>query len=225
MIEYLNQLDTNLFVYLNSINNDFFDVLFLWITEKYSWLFLYTVILMILTWRYLQLRLKFPAGKGILGIRLYFNKSCLPWLLLSFVFVGLVVALGDQVSVHLFKNVFQRLRPSHQTALAELIHLPRRQGGMYGFVSSHATTSFALAYFTSRIIGLKWYYWIIFFWAFIFSYSRIYIGVHYPGDTIFGAILGILIGWMVLRVWIAIGNEWFPSLLPADLRTGPGTAG
>lgn len=218
MIEFLNQVDTNLFIYLNSLNNDFWDSIFLWVTEKYSWIFLYLIILGLLAWRYLAVRVQISPGEGIPGIRLHVDKNCWPWLLLAAIFIALVVAIGDQVSVHLFKNVFQRLRPSHESDLAEIIHLPRRKGGLYGFVSGHATTSFALAYFTSRIIGIKWYTWLIFLWAVIFSYSRIYIGVHYPGDSIFGALLGLFLGWMILRAWISIGREWFPSLLPEKIR-------
>jgi undecaprenyl-diphosphatase len=218
MIEFLNHLDISFFIYLNSLHNDFFDTVFLWVTEKYSWIFLYVIMLSLLTWRYMALRVQVFPNKGVSGIRLHMNKSYWPWLLLAVIFVLLVVAIGDQVSVHLFKNVFQRLRPSHEPDLAGLIHLPRRQGGLYGFVSGHATTSFALAYFSARIIGLRWYTRVIFMWAVVFSYSRIYIGVHYPGDSLFGALLGIFTGWLLLRVWVSIGNEWFPQLLPANLK-------
>lgn len=218
MLEFLKELDTRLFVFLNSLHNDFFDSIFLWVTEKYSWIFLYVIILGLLAWRYLAVNIQTGPDNGILNFRLQAQSSNWPWLLLSLLFVALVVALADQISVHLFKNVFQRLRPSYEADLADIIHLPRTKGGIYGFVSGHATTSFALAYFSSKIIGLKWYTSVIFTWAVIFSYSRIYIGVHYPGDSIFGALLGLLIGWMVLRVWIAIGRDRFPSLLPDQLR-------
>ncbi len=219
MIEFLNQIDTNIFICLNSLNNEFWDSIFLWVTEKYSWLFLYVIILGLLVWRYLAVKTEISSKQDIYIIKFQINKTCWPWLLLAIIFVVLVVALADQISVHLFKNVFQRLRPSHEPDLAELIHLPRRKGGLYGFVSGHATTSFALAYFTSLIIGRKWYTYVIYIWAIVFSYSRIYIGVHYPGDSIFGALLGFFIGWMMLRVWISIGREWFPFLLPEKIRT------
>ena len=218
MIEFLKELDTKLFLYLNSLNNDFFDSIFLWVTEKYSWLFLYFIILLLLIWRYMAVRVQLSPGEGLRAPSFHINKSYWPWLLLAAVCVSLLVALSDQVSVHLFKNVFQRLRPGHEPELYDIVHLPRRRGGQFGFVSGHATGSFAVAYFTSRIIDLKWYTWVIFFWAVIFSYSRIYIGVHYPGDSIFGALLGFFLAWMMLRVWIAMGRAWFPSLLPGPLR-------
>ncbi len=217
MIEFLNRLDTELFIYLNSINSDFFDSVFIWITEKYSWLFLYVILTGLIVWRYMEAKVIVTPGKGLMGYTLQMNGNYWPWVLLATIFTILVVALGDQISVHLFKNFFQRLRPSHEAFLEEIIHIPRRKGGLYGFVSGHATTSFAAAYFTSRIIGLRWYTIVIYTWAILFSYSRIYIGVHYPGDSIFGILLGLSIGWMMLRVWIATGNEWFPSLMPPKL--------
>jgi undecaprenyl-diphosphatase len=217
MTEFLNQIDTSIFIYLNSLHNDSFDKIFLWVTEKYSWLFLYLVVLVILAWRYLELRVQLFSDRR-LAPSFRFNRRYWPWLLLAAVFTGLVVALGDQASVHLFKNVFQRLRPSHEIDLADIIHIPRRKGGEFGFVSGHATTSFAMALFTSRVIGLRWYTLLIFTWAVIFSYSRIYIGVHYPGDSIFGAVLGVFIAWIFIRAWVSMGREWFPHLLPAKLQ-------
>jgi undecaprenyl-diphosphatase len=218
MIEFLKQVDTELFIFLNSLNNDFFDSIFLWVTEKYSWIFLYVIMLGVLAWRYLDVL--FERDYEGPPDRYWFciDLGNWPWLLSAALFIALVVAMADQVSVHLFKDVFLRLRPSHEAGLEELIHLPRRRGGLYGFVSSHAATSFALAYFSSRIIGYRWYTQVIFLWAVIFSYSRIYIGMHYPGDSIFGALLGIFIGWMFLRIWIPVGTRWFPSLLPGKIR-------
>ena len=215
MIEYLIEIDKKLFVYLNSLNNEFFDSIFLWVTEKYSWLFLYLLILLLVAWRYMAVKIDLSGKREKVFV---FNPGHWPLLLLGVVLLATLIALADQVSVHLFKEVFQRLRPSHEPEFAEFIHLPRRKGGMYGFVSGHATGSFAVAYFTSRIIGLRWYSWLIFIWAVIFTYSRIYIGVHYPGDSLFGALLGVLLAWMMLRIWRSSGRQWFPSLLPPGLQ-------
>ena len=217
-MEYLDQLDTAIFIFLNSLHNDFWDSIFLWVTEKYSWIFLYILILLLLMWRYAGVNFNVSPGRAFPQLQPDAFRNNWPWLLLSVLFIIFLIALSDQVSVHLFKNLFQRLRPSHEADLAEMIHLPRRKGGLYGFVSSHATNSFAIAYFTSKIIGIRWYTWLIFFWAIIFSYSRIYIGIHYPGDSIFGALLGLFIGWLLLRVWKSAGREWFPALLPPELR-------
>ncbi len=88
-----------------------------------------------------------------------------------------------------------RLRPSHDPDISHLVHIVRdRQGGLYGFVSSHAANSFAFATFTFLAISRRWFTILIFSWATVVSYSRIYLGVHYPGDIIAGAALGLLTG-------------------------------
>ncbi|MFO7924065.1 MAG: phosphatase PAP2 family protein [Bacteroidales bacterium] len=214
MIEFLKQLDTSLFIFLNSLHNSLFDTIFLWITKQYSWIFLYVIILALLVWRYMAVKIQKSPEGGLLNLNINLNRNKWPWLLLSIFFIVFLLTLSDQASVHLFKNVFQRLRPSHEPALSDIIHIPGRRGALYGFVSSHAANSFAVAYFTSGIIGIRWYTWVIYTWAVIFTYSRIYLGVHYPGDCLFGALLGISVGWILLRVWISAGKEWFPSLLP-----------
>jgi undecaprenyl-diphosphatase len=108
--------------------------------------------------------------------------------------VIITVALSDSISV-LIKNLVERPRPSRNPEIANLVHIVNDyRGGMYGFVSSHAANFFGVATFLSH--QFKHYRWSIFLfvWAIVVSYSRIYLGVHYPLDIIFGAILGALIG-------------------------------
>lgn len=110
-----------------------------------------------------------------------------------------LITLSDQLSVHAFKNVFMRYRPCHNLTIQNIVHTYKGCGGKFGFVSSHAANTFALATFLSII--LKGYYKFfapaIFAWAFFVSYSRIYLGTHYPADIIGGAVLGIALGYMV----------------------------
>lgn len=121
------------------------------------------------------------------------------WFLIA---IAIVVALTDQLSVHLFKNVFERLRPCHNPDLNGLVHLVNSKcGGKFGFVSSHAANTFGVAMFIHYIFRVRWFTLSILLWATIVSYSRIYLGVHYPGDVVFGALLGVLIGWGVWRVF------------------------
>lgn len=116
------------------------------------------------------------------------------------------VAIADLTSVHLFKDVFERLRPCH---VLENFHLAaERCGGQFGFVSSHAATVWAAFAVVQRGLFPKWALVLLAFWAILVSYSRVYLGVHYPGDVLGGAILGLIIG-RLLTHWRPI-----PKLTP-----------
>ncbi len=112
------------------------------------------------------------------------------------IFVGLLFLIGDRISVMLFKDVFERLRPCHNPELIGLVHVVDGCGGQFGFLSSHATNSFSLAIFSGLLFKKHYKYLGLFMvlWASLVSYSRIYVGVHYPADIIGGAILGSVIG-------------------------------
>jgi undecaprenyl-diphosphatase len=107
----------------------------------------------------------------------------------------LAYALSEQLSVHLFKEVFLRLRPCHEPSLSGQVRMVAHGcGGQYGFVSTHAANSFNLAMLSALLIHRRWFTASVFTWAIVVSYSRIYVGVHYPGDVLGGAMLGCLIG-------------------------------
>ena len=179
MLEILNQLDTQIFLYLNSFHNDFWDTVMWYISGKYTWIPLYLLILFFV----------FKQGKkqGIL----------------VFLFLILTIVVADQSSVNLFKNVFERLRPCHQPAIKDLVHIVNNKcGGQFGFVSSHATNTFAFATFIAYFFKKKTVFYSLFFWAFLVSYSRIYLGVHYFGDVIGGIILGYFIGYILYKIYL-----------------------
>lgn len=160
------------------------------ISGKIIWIPLYTAILIFLAIKY--------------------KKKFLVILL----FIILAVTLADQSSVNLFKNLFHRLRPCHEPSLEGLVHLVKGEcGGLYGFVSSHAANSFNIALLSLMLIRKKWYTICIILWASIIGYSRIYLGVHYPGDVIVGSLLGALIGWGVYKLYEVTDNKLLKSKL------------
>jgi len=180
----LESLDHQLFLILNSLNSPFWDNIMYAISGKIIWIPLYTVIMIFLAIKY--------------------KKKFL--VILLFIILG--VTLADQSSVHLFKNLFHRLRPCHEPSLEGLVHLVKGEcGGLYSFVSSHAANSFNIALLSLMLIKKKWYTISIILWASIIGYSRIYLGVHYPGDVIFGSLLGAMIGWSVYKLYELTDNK------------------
>lgn len=118
--------------------------------------------------------------------------------------IALVITASDMLSVHAFKEVFQRLRPCQDPELKNLIHLVNGKcGGLYGFVSSHAANTFALSLFVIQLLAKKVRYLIpvMLFWAALVSYTRIYLGVHFPLDVFCGALLGVSIGFSVGKLF------------------------
>lgn len=174
MLELLNNLDTQLFIFLNGINSPFWDVVMKWISGSKSWIPMYLVIV-----AYIVYKFRWKA-------------------IITLVFIALVVTLADQLSVKAFKEVFERLRPCHNPELQDIVHLVKNKcGGKYGFVSSHAANTFGVAFFLSLFFKNRNFSIFIFVWASIVSYSRIYLGVHYPFDILGGATLGAIIGYLV----------------------------
>ncbi len=180
----IEKLDQELFLFLNGLHADWLDPIMWWFSDKLIWVPLYIFILFLI-------------------IRKYQWRSV--GILLS---VALLIAASDQISVW-FKLTVERARPTHTEELKPLIHtLNNYFGGPYGFVSSHASNSFALATFTSLFLAPYYKYYRIsaFIWAALVSYSRIYLGVHFPGDILCGAILGVLLAHVVYFLYRKFGD-------------------
>lgn len=179
MLEKLNELDTQLFLFLNSKHNSFFDPIMYWASDKLFWIPFYLIIVIIL-------------------IKEYKKKSIT--ILIS---IALLITLCDQIASHLIKNLVKRLRPSHNPVLEGLIHLSKAgPGGQYGFVSSHSANAFGLATFLILLLPKKFnpLKWILGFWAVLVAYSRIYNGVHYPGDVIAAGFIGMLLAVIIYKI-------------------------
>ena len=178
MIKTLNQLDTDLFIWLNSLYSPWLDVLMPWVTERNTWIPFYVLLVI---WLIYQFR-KAAAGLVITLIA--------------------AVALADQVASSVIKPLTHRLRPCHELALHKLIHPVMECGGQFGFVSSHAATTFALATSLWLLLGdrYSWPRW-VFLWAAVVSYSRIYVAAHYPLDVLAGTGIGILSAFISVAVY------------------------
>lgn len=184
-MEFINLLkswDKDLFLYLNGIHSPLWDYSMTLFTLTPTWLLFYGTILFII-------------GKK------YDKKS-----LFIFVAIALMILCADQFS-GILKHTVQRLRPSNDPLLAGLVHIFFNKGGQFGFVSAHAANTFAMATFTSLLFNNRRYAAFIFPWAILIAYSRVYLGVHYPGDILGGAILGA-----------GIGIGFFKLLLYAERR-------
>ena len=189
MLDFLLQLDRDIFLFLNGLNHPVLDPVMFYISDRFVWIPFYFFLLYLI-------------------IKNYGWKA--PVILMLTV---LLITLSDQISDYMKDNI-HRYRPSRDESLGDLVHIVRgHRGGMYGFVSSHAANTFALATFMIHMLikQAKYMPAVLLAYAGLKSYSRIYLGVHYPGDVIGGAILGFLIGLFVIAIWKLIQKKYYPE--------------
>lgn len=168
-MDFLIQLDTDIFTFLNGFHCGFFDSFMKLFSGRFIWVPMYAALLFIIM-------KTFTLRQSII-------------ILLT---VGVLITLADQTCATLIRPYVQRLRPSNlENPLSEITHIvDGHRGGSYGFPSCHAANSFALAVFMSLLLRRQRFVTAIVIWATLNSYSRIYLGVHYPGDLIAGALIG-----------------------------------
>jgi undecaprenyl-diphosphatase len=175
-MEWLNKIDTQLLQWINQTNSEAADSFMLFMSAKWVWLPLYALLIWLLILKD--------------GVQV--------WKTLIVIFF--IVLLADQTASALFKPLFGRLRPCHEASLADWIRTPGGCGGKFGFVSSHAANTAGVALFLWKYMRNTFrYLWLLFLWASITAYSRVYLGVHYPGDVAIGALVGMFYGWVGLK--------------------------
>lgn len=173
MIEELVKYDTELFLFLNKLGNTSWDGFWRIVTEKWSSIPIYAVLLYLIYKHY-----------GLKGT------------LIILVSVALMITATDQLS-NLFKHGIKRPRPCQVESLRETMRYVAERCGRYGYFSAHAASSMAAAVFLGLSLK-KWYVYlplVLLFWSAVVAYSRIYLGVHYPLDIITGMLIGGLLGW------------------------------
>ena len=181
IIRQILEKDQELFLFLNSFHNATFDQVMEWVSKRFVWIPLYAFLLYIIIKSF---------GWKTIGI---------------LIAIGLTIIISDKLSVVCFKEGFQRLRPCHEPGIQGLVHTVNGYcGGQYGFVSSHAANVFALTFFNLVLFRHQQrYVWkILFLWAVLVGYSRIYLGVHYPLDVVGGAVLGFVVGVVMVNLYL-----------------------
>lgn len=177
MLEYLESIDTKITLFINGLHNSFLDFLLYHITHLYIAIPLYTTVVLLFV--FVQ---KKQSWRNIL-------------------FIAFAVLLAALIVNVFIKPVVARPRPCAVLELQGVLRLVNNYTTTaYSFVSSHAATSFALAFFVYLSLRKRVASILIFVWAFLYSYSRIYLGVHYFGDVVCGAFVGIACAWLAYKL-------------------------
>lgn len=130
--------------------------------------------------------------------------------ILAIVMIALVITLADQIASGFCKPFFARFRPTQDPDIMYMVDIVNGyRGGRFGFISSHAANTFAMAVFLSLLIKRSSLTFMLIFWAALNSYSRIYLGVHYPGDILCGTLEGCIIGYLVYLLYKLIQKRFF----------------
>lgn len=175
----LQEINTQLLLWINGHHYASLDVIMYWASNRFIWIPLYTILL-------------------YLFAKSYQNKI---WIVL--ICITILIVLCDQTA-NLAKDYFQQLRPCHEPSLANLLYLVNGEcGGSFGYVSSHAANSTGLTFFVLMLLNKKhsWLKYVMFTYAALLCYSRIYLAAHYPLDVLRGIALGIIYGFIVIRFY------------------------
>lgn len=193
-MEEIKQIDQSLLLFLNSFHNDFWDRAVTLFTSIEIWIPFYLLIIYAI-------------------IKTYKRNS-----IYILILIALSIAVSDQFS-GLIKNSVQRLRPTQDPVLGNLVHNVYNRGGAYGFFSAHAANTFTMAIITAKLFKNQIYTVLIFTWAILVSFTRIYIGLHYPGDILTGWIWGILAGLAFYQLMVMVQKRYFITTFPEITKT------
>ena len=193
MLEQLVQFDHQLFKAINTgLSNSFFDWLMPFLRNRYLWVPLYLFLIIFLIRNYKK------SG-----------AICIVFLLITF-------GISDYFSASIIKPAVERLRPCNEPGFNAEVIMRVSCGSGFSFPSSHAANHFAIAMFLSIIFGKRWkWVWpVSFLWAFSIIFAQMYVGVHFPVDVTFGALLGCLIGYITSTIFLTLqpDKKWTSGL-------------
>ena len=210
MIEYLDTLDRSLLLAMNGSESLFLDGVMKVITTTWIWIPMFVVLFYVL-----------------------FKNNSLKSFFVTVVAIAVTILVCDQVASGICKPLFHRFRPTQDPHIMYLVDVvDGYRGGRFGFISSHAANTFGIAVFLSLLFRKSFFTIIITCWAILSSYSRIYLGVHYPGDILCGCLVGLLTGWLMFLLYVRVlrsaggnrGQQWASGLytstgyLVSDIR-------
>lgn len=186
MLDKILSLDTQLFIYLNSLGSETYDGLWLLITKQIYWIPLFLFLSYII-----------------------YKKLGAKQTLFLVLFVAVLLLFTDQIT-NLFKNGFQRLRPCNNPELKPFIRIVQSRTS-FSFFSGHAANTMAVATFLYLVFKKNFkYFGLLFLWPLIFAYSRIYLGLHYPLDIISGYFFGAIFGFLIFKLYQIAQKRNFP---------------
>ena len=186
MLDKILSLDTQLFIYLNSLGSETYDGLWLLITKQINWIPFFLLLLYFI-----------------------YKKLGIKQILYLFLFVAVLIFFTDQIT-NLVKNGFQRLRPCNNPEINSFIRIVQSRTS-FSFFSGHASNTMAVATFLYLIFKKDFkYFWLLFLWPLVFAYSRIYLGLHYPGDILTGYLFGAFFGFLMFKFYQMAQKRNFP---------------
>ncbi|MCE3260810.1 MAG: phosphatase family protein [Bacteroidetes bacterium] len=186
--------DQELLLKINSMHNEFLDMLM---------------------WQLSEIWIMLPFG--LLLVYFYFRRYRLRNTIMLLLCCGLVITCTD-LSSNAIKHSVKRYRPTHNLILKDKIHIVKDyRGGQYGFFSAHAANTIGVT--TFLFLAASWVYrrlrFLYFLIPFLIIYSRMYLGVHYPSDVLIGTIDGLIFGYLIFLIF---RKYFFRSPLNAELQ-------
>lgn len=140
---------------------------------------------------------------------LFFYNNCRKYILPIILLSIITFSLTDFTSATLLKPLIHRIRPCYDLTLSFPVNNPAGCGGLFSMPSSHASNHFGLSAFwfltIRHLLQRKWY--LLWVWAFCIGYAQIFVGVHFPGDILAGAFLGISVGYCAFyffKKWMSV---------------------